>query len=314
MPILAQASYRDRQIFQALHNYPGNSEQSRNFERLFKLLYKLGKHVAQCKRLVLATTRLHSELARGFRIETIDGSPEQKIPLVVRSCGVQNISHRIFSETAKEQMFLQQLREIYSEEELNRVLAKDLCKTKTRVHAELLVLDHFEQSQGRFLFEQDRYIGCSKPACYLCHLFISNHPGRYSHPASHQKLYPAWRLPDIPVNGPNAALRFQNQKTVLELMTRAVRHSLDNDVSTSAGRRMHHPDSTAGGISTLIDIGSDFITLPANVPFDELLEMLNLQSSPMNVNSDSMSVSLPSSGNCAEVESDGDFEIGGVKL
>ncbi|KAJ5556446.1 hypothetical protein N7494_000361 [Penicillium frequentans] len=277
MAILALSSYSDRELFKALHNHAGNAEQTRNFERLFKLLYKLGKHVAQCKRLILATIGLRSQLARGLRIETINGSPEKRITLMARTCNIQMISNRMFSVTAQRERFLRQLQQIYLEDDLDRVLSRDLCKSKTRVHAELLVLDHFEQTQGRFLFEQDRYIGCSKPACYLCHLFISCHPGHYATPPSHQKLYMSWRLPDIQASGSNAAIRYRDQQDILSRMTDTVRRNLRNDIATNAGRRMNHADSTAGGTSTIIDIESDLISSTANLSFEEFRETIDLQ-------------------------------------
>ncbi|KAJ6002677.1 hypothetical protein N7451_005224 [Penicillium sp. IBT 35674x] len=322
MPILALSSYKDREVFKALYNHPGNVEQSRNFERLSKLLYKLGKHVAQCKRLILATIGLRSQLARGLRIEMINGSPEKRIPLVARTCNIQKISNRMISVPAQRELFLRQLQQTYLEDELDRVLSRDLCRSKTRVHAELLVLDHFEQTQGRFLFEQDRYIGCSKPACYLCHLFISCHPGHYAIPPSHQKLYMSWRLPDIHASGSNAAIRYRDQQDILSRMTDTVRRNLRNDIATSAGRRMNHADSTAGGTSTIIDIESDLISSTANLSIEEFFETLDHQySAGSNSRAFVVDPVLPPLSNSsspsedsAEAESDDDSPIGGVKV
>ncbi|KAJ5384791.1 hypothetical protein N7517_002702 [Penicillium concentricum] len=277
MPSLALSSYRDREVFRALHHTTGSLQLSRNFERLHKLLYKLGKHVAQCKRLIEATIRLRLELSRGLRIETIGGSRDNLIPLLARTCNIQNISHRIFSDPAKQDIFLRQLQKIYSEKELDRVLSKDLCKGKTRVHAELLILDHFEQTGGRFLDERDRYIGCSKPACYLCHLFISCHPRGYASPPSHQKLYLNWRFPDVRTDEQNAATRFQHQQGVLFRMIDTVRRDLRNDIATSVGKRMGFADSTAGGTSTIIDIETDLSPSMACLSLDELRKTLDRQ-------------------------------------
>ncbi|KAJ5814099.1 uncharacterized protein N7503_000849 [Penicillium pulvis] len=322
MPTLALSSYRDQDVFKALYDHPGNAEQSRHFERLSKLLYKLGKHVSQCKRLILATMGLRSQLARGLRIETINRSPEKRITLSARTCNIKMISNRMFSLPAEREQFLRQLQQIYSEDELDRVLSRDLCKSKTRVHAELLVLDHFEQTRGRFLFEQDRYIGCSKPACYLCHLFITCHPGKYAIPPSHQKLYTAWRLPDIHASGSNAAIRYRDQKDILSRMTDTVRRNLTNDIATSAGRRMNHADSTAGGTSTIIDIESDLISSTANLSIEEFIETLDLQykagpnprASVVDTVFPPLSNSSSPSEDSAEAESDDESPIGGVKL
>ncbi|KAI2734488.1 hypothetical protein DTO013E5_9983 [Penicillium roqueforti] len=277
MQNLALSSYRDREVFKALHHTTGSLEHSHNFEQLHNLLYKLGKHVAQCKRLIEATIRLRLELSRGLRIETIGRSRENQIPLLARTCDIDNISHRIFSDPVKQDIFLQQVQQIYSKKELDRLLSKDVCKGKTRVHAELLVLDHFEQTGGRFLNEKNKYIGCSKPACYLCHMFISCHPRGYASPPSHQKLYLNWRLPDVRTHEQNAAMRFQHQQNVLLRMIDTVRGGLINDIATSVGKQTGFADSTAGGTSTIVDIETDLGPGVANLSLEELRVMLDRQ-------------------------------------
>ncbi|CDM26246.1 unnamed protein product [Penicillium roqueforti FM164] len=258
MQNLALSSYRDREVFKALHHTTGSLEHSHNFEQLHNLLYKL-------------------ELSRGLRIETIGRSRENQIPLLARTCDIDNISHRIFSDPVKQDIFLQQVQQIYSKKELDRLLSKDVCKGKTRVHAELLVLDHFEQTGGRFLNEKNKYIGCSKPACYLCHMFISCHPRGYASPPSHQKLYLNWRLPDVRTHEQNAAMRFQHQQNVLLRMIDTVRGGLINDIATSVGKQTGFADSTAGGTSTIVDIETDLGPGVANLSLEELRVMLDRQ-------------------------------------
>ncbi|KAJ5817757.1 hypothetical protein N7447_007765 [Penicillium robsamsonii] len=322
MPALALSSYKDRKLFTALHQTSESLEQCRKFERLHKLLYKLGKHVARCKRLVESTIGLRLTLSRGLRIETIGASPENPIILMERTCTIQKISNRMFSDPAKRNVFLQQLQRIYTGKELDRVLSKDVCKGKTRVHAELLVLDHFEQTGGRFLDERDRYIGCSKPACYLCHLFISCHPGRYATPPSHQKLYMNWRLPDIRANEQNAGMRFQRQQDVLPRMTETVRRDLKNDIATGVGKRMAFPDSTAGGSSTIFEIDSDLGPSMAALSLDGLRKKLAHQHEAVrafqepHIDSRVNLWGIPSisSEGSEEAESDDDSTTGGVKV
>ena len=47
---------------------------------------------------------------------------------------------------------------------------------KPRAHAELLVLEHFHHNAFDFV-AHDKYIGCSKPSCYCCHVYLQCHPG-----------------------------------------------------------------------------------------------------------------------------------------
>jgi hypothetical protein len=48
--------------------------------------------------------------------------------------------------------------------------------------------------------EDDRYIGCSKSACYFCHSWLSNHRHRYVPPATHHKIISGCRGPDSNIN------------------------------------------------------------------------------------------------------------------
>jgi hypothetical protein len=69
----------------------------------------------------------------------------------------------------------------------------------TRVHAELQIVDYFSRKKLKF-FREDKYVGCSKPACYLCYKYISSHHRGFSLPASHKKVILGWRAPDVNFN------------------------------------------------------------------------------------------------------------------
>uniref|UniRef100_A0A093VHP4 Uncharacterized protein n=1 Tax=Talaromyces marneffei PM1 TaxID=1077442 RepID=A0A093VHP4_TALMA len=70
------------------------------------------------------------------------------------------------------------------------------CSFKTRVHAELLVLEKFRSNRWEFV-AGDRYIGCSKPSCFCCYHYINSLPERYSVSGCHNKIYTHWRAPDL---------------------------------------------------------------------------------------------------------------------
>jgi hypothetical protein len=76
-------------------------------------------------------------------------------------------------------------------ERLSRV-----CSFKTRVHAELLVLEKFRFNGWEFV-AGDRYIGCSKPSCFCCYYYINFLPERYSVSGCYNKIYTYWRALDL---------------------------------------------------------------------------------------------------------------------
>jgi hypothetical protein len=85
--------------------------------------------------------------------------------------------------------------------DLDQVIENEWTNSSFRpiVHAEILVHSWLEKTGGtrpeRF-FNNWQYIGCSKPACKLCHYYFSTHPSGIQTRATHGNLYRNWRMPD----------------------------------------------------------------------------------------------------------------------
>jgi len=85
--------------------------------------------------------------------------------------------------------------------DLDKVIKDEWTRNSFRpiVHAEILVYSWLEKTGGtrpeRF-FNNWRYIGCSKPACKLCHSYFSSHPSGVQIRGTHGNLYRNWRMPD----------------------------------------------------------------------------------------------------------------------
>lgn len=216
-----------------------------DFEQLYEFLGKLGQHVHIAKRLIEAAVSLSQDFMEGFCIKTLPSSKEQKLPLTPKEAKIESTIHRMFSNSADQRKFMDRLQFIWNPAELSGVLQKH-HNTKTRVHAELLLLDHFDRNGCAFLDDNDKYIGCSKPACYLCHAYITHHPGRYAVPSSHQKLYMGWRHPDVDSNA--TARRAQQEQIMLKLIE-WVRRDVATDIESRTKRLPYHADTA--GMSTL---------------------------------------------------------------
>ncbi len=86
---------------------------------------------------------------------------------------------------------------------LNSKIRTGLASRKsivTRVHAELQIADRFSRDRYMKFVEDDKYIGCSKPACYFCHSWLCNHKHWYVLPATHHKIVAGCRGPDSDIN------------------------------------------------------------------------------------------------------------------
>ncbi|KAI0439825.1 hypothetical protein F4803DRAFT_553696 [Xylaria telfairii] len=113
---------------------------------------------------------------------------------------------------------------------------------KPLVHAEIQVLEYFYSAQLRY-FADARYIGCSKPACYCCHLYISHHPARIVEPQTSKKLYLNWGLRAL--SGADDPLYLQ-QRDILNKMVTTIREDALDQVIRKAGPTRWHADSQTG--------------------------------------------------------------------
>ena len=133
---------------------------------------------------------------------------------------------------------------------------------RPRPHAELLVLEHFFEHEFEFV-NDDRYIGCSKPSCYCCNLYLKVHRGRFEPRACHGNLWPNWAppipLPVVVASGErNKQLRRpQDHHTfkLLQDMTSQIRDDVHDQIQSRRPRRKRLPDSTTGMSSVIMDPG-----------------------------------------------------------
>jgi hypothetical protein len=223
------------------------------FERLYKLLGKLGKPLKSSKTLTEAATKLAQDFAQGFTVKTVRSSVLQQLPFRgKKEATIESIVHRMFSDSSKKTEFMDRLRSLVplEGEKIDSFLQRERA-TETRVHAELLLIDYFERNSCNFLGQGDKYIGCSKPACYLCHMYISQHPSRYAIPASHNKVYVGWRPPDVYVRESGAPGLLRVQERILLRMIDLVRNDLSSEIRSRNMRLPYHTDSTTGITTTL---------------------------------------------------------------
>jgi len=113
-----------------------------------------------------------------------------------------------------------------------------------RVHAELILLEHLYMKNCEF-DSGDKYIGCSKPACYCCYYYIDAHPGGFVRPGSHNKTYLNWRPPYIPEDDPTGSAK-KRQEDILNNMLKKIRLDVLTQIEERSPRRDAHRDSTTG--------------------------------------------------------------------
>ncbi|KAK7967992.1 uncharacterized protein PG986_002269 [Apiospora aurea] len=112
------------------------------------------------------------------------------------------------------------------------------------VHCEVQVLEHFYENSLRFS-HNDRFVACSKPACYCCHLYFRAHPADPEEPRCHQKIWPAWSPPLIE-NGHRDEKKYRHQLYILNSMIESIRKQALAQIENKVTDMEHHQDSTTG--------------------------------------------------------------------
>ncbi len=252
MPDLAINCYRAhrKKTFAILRHRSSQGNQRRlDYERLYKLLDKLGKHIWLFQRMIHAIDALRRDFREGFVVKQIPASTGKPIPFPnFNEKSMEKVVGRVFSKKRERDEFYHHLSQFYDKDILNGRL-QQCKKTGPRVHAEIILIDYFDRTDVTFLNNDDKYIGCSKPACYLCYHYIQKHPTKYTLPPSHQKLYYAWCLPAIRASDRNCTDKITHHKRFLKEITGTLRSDLRNEVMRQVAPRNYHADSTAGASS-----------------------------------------------------------------
>lgn len=229
---------------------------AQEFEQLYKRLGKLGKPIVNSRTLIEGAMKLSQDLNQGFTVKSIPSSKLSRLPIRSREeTKIKSIVGRMFSTQLERDDFMERLRYLEGEK-IDDFIEKEKS-TSTRVHAELLLINHFERIGCNFLDSYEKYIGCSKPACYLCHMYIAQHPGRYVVPPCHNKLYLNWRAPDVLVGDTSGTISAAAQEKILLKMIEIVRKDLFAEILSRDMRRPFHADSTTGITSTLDSVPVD---------------------------------------------------------
>ncbi|OTB13680.1 hypothetical protein K445DRAFT_34222, partial [Daldinia sp. EC12] len=115
--------------------------------------------------------------------------------------------------------------------------------SQPRIHAEIQILEHFCANKLRYV-GNDPYIGCSKPACYCCHLYFQHHRSRPVQPESHQKIYLNWGVPELADGSKDPG--YITQRDLMNKMLETIRKDALAQIIQKAGPLKWHPDSLTG--------------------------------------------------------------------
>lgn len=110
-----------------------------------------------------------------------------------------------------------------------------------RVHAEISMAEHFHSSNLEFIGD-DRYIGCSKPSCYCCDLYLKTYPSRFATRPCHGNVWIKW-CPPFQLDEEDGNKR----KHGIEIFRKFIKHmqyDLGSQVLSGFSKREYTQEST----------------------------------------------------------------------
>lgn len=207
---------------------------------------RLGSHLKAAKILTTSGWRMPS-LFENFTIQIRPSpKPPSLPPPTDELTTLDRIIKRMLSHDSEELQSYQEALETMDAKFhiLKRLKAQFKDKDFTpRVHAELNLLEYFHRERLPFV-DNDRFIACSKPACYCCYHYISFHPGGFVRPPSHGIRYLNWRAPD-PADETDTREK-KHREDILNKIIAQIRLDALRQIGQRRGPSAWHPDSTTG--------------------------------------------------------------------
>lgn len=214
---------------------------SQKYANIQHLIGRLNHTLKAVKGMIEARTRLPC-LFDDFKLKKAKSPRSSPPPLFERNPTLMDVAGRLVSDQRDIEQCRQNLQELDRLYGLSSALQK-LCQSRTwkpRVHAELILLDMFWIQELEFV-GNDRYIACSKPACYCCYHFIIAHPGGFVAPPCHRNLWLNWKAPEIYDSRETRLIKAR--ENILNEMAKKIRTDALAQIRECKGPRSRKPDS-----------------------------------------------------------------------
>lgn len=189
---------------------------------------------------VASEASCHSDKLQSFKVCCVESMPTQHTVDIRLRHSLHDLLHRVSPRLSSRHLLESTVEKMARAKTLTEKLAHEIKETV--VHAEAAMAHHFYVNNLRFV-DDEAYIGCSKPSCYACRLYLIEHPGRFSPRQSSGNAYTKWSPPlhqDEDLRGDGTTMR------ILSLMI----SKIDTDILSDAENRTFAArpqfDSTTG--------------------------------------------------------------------
>ena len=181
----AAHQFKQKKKLMCLLRLHGSTAERSRWYSVWHFIGRLGCWFGKCQELVLAAHQF-PQLLDGATCRFLALPQEKELPIDHSKADLSSALKRMLS--AGEQQLVASLYEQLSTMRLfdiPGVFRENITKDGLtgRVHAEVFLLEHFHFNKSRFVM-REKYIGCSKPSCYCCGLYMRYHPRERGHKAS----------------------------------------------------------------------------------------------------------------------------------
>ncbi|KAK0105428.1 hypothetical protein ONS96_004816 [Cadophora gregata f. sp. sojae] len=248
---LCNFCYEDRQsvhCFNLTERARAGGICAQRFKRIRHIIGRLAHTKKAVVALVTSGSRL-PHLLSDFSVTRTPSGYGSPPPLQERNPTLVELAGRMTSNKGTIETIRHSLADFDRLVQLSEELQRS-CKSRTwrpQVHAELLLNDLFVNRKFKFV-DGDRYIACSKAACFCCYHYIKAQ-GQFVVPGCHNNVWVNWKAPDI-LNQPQNEPSVMKRKRILNIMTKHIRAAVLNQIIYRQAPMTWKPD-TATEISSV---------------------------------------------------------------
>ena len=248
----AACQFKERKKLMDLSRLQCSAEKRSLWSSVSHFINRLGCWLTKSRQLALAVYQF-PQLLDSTTCEFLALPKEMKLPVNHSKADLSSALKRMLPATQ------QQLADAIYEQlsglrtfDIPLVFRENITKERLtgRVHAEVFLLEHFFLNKFQFVM-REKYIGCSKPSCYCCSLYMRYHPGNVVMRPAHNNVFLTW-IPPLISRLDEEQVRKHNLD-ILNNMVAYIRRDVREEIDQRLPRREKAPDSTTGIESNALD-------------------------------------------------------------
>jgi hypothetical protein len=242
---LAAYEFQQRKKLVDLLRLHGSVEKRSQWYSVWHYIGRLGCWFVKCQQLALAVYQF-PQLVDGATCEYLALPKEMELPVDHSKADLSSALKRMLP-AGQQQLVVPIYKQLSGLRtfDIPEAFRENITKNglKGQVHAEVFLLEHFYFNKFKFLM-REKYIGCSKPSCYCCSLYMRYHPGNVVIRPAHNNVYLKW-IPPLISRLDEEQVRKHNLD-IMNSMNAYIRRDVREEIDQRLPHREKGPDSTTG--------------------------------------------------------------------